>query len=266
MISVVMSVFNAEKYLPEAIESILNQTYTDFEFIIINDCSNDGSLHIIEEYSLKDKRIILINNSANLGLTKNLNKAISIAKNKFIARMDADDVSLPDRFEKQLNFFKSNPSIDVLGTYCTDIDELGNVIAERRVPNTNKDITRMIHIINPICHPTVMFRKEKLKKISFYNEQYKVVQDYDLWLRCSANNIAMHNLPEYLLKYRINDGYYGRKSWKYRMTDLKIRYSGYKRLRLPLHKRVYLIVPIILGILPSSFYKILKKWDFRKSA
>lgn len=264
MISVIMSVYNAEKYLRESIESILHQTYSDFEFIIINDCSNDGSQSIIEEYTQKDNRIVLINNSANLGLTINLNKAITVAKNEFIARMDADDVSLPDRFKRQLDFFKSNPDIDVLGTYCTDIDELGNVIGERKVPKTNKDITQMIHIINPICHPTVMFRKEKLKKIGFYNEKYKVVQDYDLWLRCSANDIMMHNLSEYLLKYRINDGYYGRKSWKYRMTDFKIRYSGYKRLKLPLHKRVYLIVPIILGILPSNFYKILKKWDFRK--
>lgn len=104
MISVVMSVYNAEKYLPEAIESILHQTYSNFEFIIINDCSNDRSLSIIKEYSLKDNRIVLINNSANLGLTKNLNKAISVAKYEFIARMDADDVSLPDRFERQMNF------------------------------------------------------------------------------------------------------------------------------------------------------------------
>ncbi|WP_036150943.1 glycosyltransferase [Maribacter forsetii] len=265
MISVIMSVYNAEKYLSESIESILQQTYRHFEFIIINDCSSDSSLEIINKYGLIDNRIVIINNSTNLGLTINLNKAINLAKYEFIARMDADDISLKDRFEKQIIFLENNPDIDVLGSFCKDIDEEGNIISDRTVPIANSEINKLIHIINPICHPTVVFRKNKLQELGFYNEEYKVVQDYDLWLRCAAKNIKMYNLPEFLLKYRVNDSYHSRKSWKYRMTDLKIRYYGYKNLHLPFYKRIYLIVPVILGILPSRLYKLLKERDFRKS-
>ena len=128
MISVVMSVYNAEKYLKEAIDSILNQTYQDFEFIIVNDCSDDRSLAILKNYEKSYKSIRLINNSENLGLTKNLNRALAISKGKYIARMDADDISELNRFERQIDFFNKHKEVDILGTFSHDVDEHGGII------------------------------------------------------------------------------------------------------------------------------------------
>lgn len=263
MISVIMSVYNAEKYLAESIESILNQTYLNFEFIIINDKSSDKSLDIIKKYQSIDDRLVLINNDENLGLTKNLNKAIKVSKGDFIARMDADDISESNRFEKQIIFLNKNPEIGVLGTCAIDIDETGNLLGERDVPLSHKEILNKIHKVNPICHPSVMFRKELVQDINWYNENYKVVQDYDLWFRCAANNITLQNLKERLLRYRVNDNYHSRKSLKYRITDFKIRKNGYRIMNLPIQKRIYSLVPFLLGVVPSFLYRILKKYDPR---
>ena len=263
MISVVMSVYNAEKYLRFSIESILNQTYTDFEFIIINDCSEDDSLKIINEYSKNDSRIITVNNDTNLGLTRNLNKGLTIARGEYIARMDADDISILDRFEKQMCYFQKNEHIDILGGFCVDIDESGKVIRKRKAPLSHKEIISSIYKVNPIYHPTVIFKKQKIANIGFYNEEYKVVQDYDLWFRSIANNLIIQNLPDILLKYRINDNYYARKSFNYRLIDFKIRYRGYKSIGVSWYKWGYLFVPLILGVTPNFLYKLLKKLDPR---
>ncbi len=128
-VSVIMSVYNGDKYLREAIESILNQTFTDFEFIIVNDGSTDNSLEIIESYD--DERIKTINNKKNIGLTKSLNKALKFAKGKYIARQDADDVSLPNRFEKQVEYLDSHPEVALVGTSVYLIDENGKIIGKR---------------------------------------------------------------------------------------------------------------------------------------
>lgn len=263
MISVIMAVYNAEKYLNECIESILNQTYKDFEFIIIDDCSTDRSFSIIQEYAKKNKKIKVINNKENLGLTKNLNKALLLSKGKYIARMDADDISESTRFERQIKFLEENQDIDIVGSFCTDIDEEGNKIGERKNPITHEDILKVLPKVNPVAHPTVMMRKKSLNKIDNYKEKFKKCQDYDLWFRAAANGLKMHNIPEYLFKYRINDSYTSRKSFEYRKIDFKIRFEGYRRLKLPLKKYIYLAIPIILGIIPNRLYKELKKLDPR---
>ncbi|HXK49687.1 MAG TPA: glycosyltransferase family 2 protein, partial [Clostridiales bacterium] len=113
-ISVIMSVYNSEQYLQESIDSILDQTFNDFEFIITDDCSTDGSFEIIKSYAMLDKRIKYFRNSENIGLTKSLNLMLDIAKGKYIARMDSDDISMPDRFSKQFDFMENNPEIGVL--------------------------------------------------------------------------------------------------------------------------------------------------------
>src|SRR3989338_10709157 len=131
-ISVIMSVYNGMPYLPEAVKSILNQTYKNFEFIIIDDASTDQSTKYLR--FLKDKRIKLIKNSKNLGLAASLNKALKFAKGEYIARMDADDISLPKRFEKQVKFFKKHPSVDICGTWVNLIDDVGKIIGEKKYP------------------------------------------------------------------------------------------------------------------------------------
>ncbi len=263
MISIIMSVYNAEKYLKESLESILSQTYKNFEFIIVEDCSSDSSLNILKEYAMQDQRIILIENKRNLGLTKNLNKAIKISKRKYIARMDADDISEKNRLEEQIKFLENNHEIDILGTFSKNINELGEVIGRRKAPIKHEDILKLLPKVNPIAHPTVMFRKSSLKQIGGYNEAYRKCQDYELWFRAASFGLKMHNIPNFLMKYRMNDNYVTRKSWEYRKTDIKIRLKGYKELRLSHPKYIYLLIPIILACMPSSFYSLLKKLDPR---
>lgn len=210
-ISVVMSVYNSEKYLAEAIESILNQTFTDFEFIIINDGSTDSSLAIIESYMAKDERVVLISRE-NKGLPASLNEGIAIAKGKYIARMDADDISLPERFDSQFSYLEKNNNIDVLGTNAFQIDKNGRkkkrlFLFSKKFLLSTKDNHLKANLIFSSCfiHPTVMIRKSTLNNFqALYDPGLKVSQDYELWCRL-APIATFANLRVPLLKYRVND-------------------------------------------------------------
>ena len=263
MISVIMSVYNAEKYLKEAIESILNQTYQDFEFIIVNDCSKDSSWAILQDYEKSHKCIRLIDNTENLGLTKNLNRALAISKGKYIARMDADDISELNRFERQIAFFNNDKTVDILGTFSHDVDEHGGIIRPRKAPIAHHDIMKMLPKFSPIAHPTVMFKKSSLEKIGFYNPKYRTSQDLEMWFRAAAAGLKFHNIPEYLFKYRMDSDYVARKTFKFRWNDYKLRLEGYKHIHLPWYRYVYALIPLILGIIPESIYNLLKKIDPR---
>jgi len=200
-ISVVMSVYNGEKYLAEAIESILNQTYKNFEFIIVNDGSRDKSIDIIKEYRTKDNRIVLIDRE-NKGLPYSLNEGISIAKGKYIARMDADDISLPERFEKQIEYMNAK-SLDVCGSYIKLFGEnKKEYIIE--YPLHDEDIRFSLLFFSSLAHPTVMFKKEVFDKVK-YRVDYKVAQDYQLWCDIVHADFKIGNIPEVLLNYRVHE-------------------------------------------------------------
>jgi glycosyltransferase involved in cell wall biosynthesis len=262
-ISVVMSVYNGEKYLKESIESILNQTYENFEFLIIDDGSTDNSKEILKSYESQDRRIKLFFREENRGLTKNLNFLINNSRGKYIARMDADDVSFKDRFEKQINFFSHNLEIDILGTFAIDIDEYGNIIRTRTVPINDKEIKKMILKLSPLIHPTVMFKKNALEKISFYNEKFLTSQDLDMWYRAMAIGLKFHNIDEPLLYYRYDSNYNKKRHLKYRVNDFKVRFNGYKINKVPIIYWYNLFIPLVLGILPNKVYNLLKKFDPR---
>lgn len=193
-----MSVYNGEKYLAEAIESILNQTYKNFELIIINDGSKDNSVEIIKNYMKQDNRIVLIDRE-NKGLPYSLNEGISVAKGEYIARMDADDISLPIRLEKQIYYMQKN-ELYVCGSY---IKLFKNNIKEQTIeyPLNNEDIKFSLLFFSCLAHPTVIFKKEVFEKIK-YNVDYKVAQDYQLWCDIVNANFKIGNIPEVLLNYR----------------------------------------------------------------
>ncbi len=182
-ISVVMSVYNSEKWLKDCISSILSQTFTNFEFIIINDGSNDRSEFIIQSFAYQDKRIKLYNQQ-NLGLTKSLNKAISLSSGKYIARIDADDISLPDRLKKQYEILESNNEIGLSYTSYFEIDKVGEkikkVIAISKFEKIKYNLSKGV---NNIAHSSVMFRKSIFEMLNGYREKFKKSQDIDLWLR-----------------------------------------------------------------------------------
>ncbi|WKS95141.1 glycosyltransferase family 2 protein [Riemerella columbina] len=202
LISVVMSVYNAEKYLAKAIDSILNQTYNNFEFIIIEDCSSDGSLEIIKEYAAKDNRIKILQkkeNKGTRGFIENLNWGIQSAKGKYIARMDADDISHLQRFEKQVQYLEQNPEVFIVGAHINFIDEEGKIIGEKKAPITPEQISYTILKSIPLFHPVIMFRNEAVH----YRENIWYCEDYELYLRLMTEGKIMTNLDEKLLDYRL---------------------------------------------------------------
>ncbi|MBQ3116174.1 MAG: glycosyltransferase family 2 protein [Clostridia bacterium] len=204
MISVIMPTFNTPKeMLEQAINSILNQTYGDFEFIIINDCSTDDTAEYLRTFS--DKRIRVIENQKNLGITKSLNVGIREAKGEYIARMDSDDIAYPERFEKQLKFMQDNPSVIVCGTWIQAFGSK-NYTAKRVLPNREYLACSFVFgNIYGLSHPTAFFRADLLKQNDVeYNEELPTAQDYGMWTECvKYGEIA--NVSEVLLSYRVHD-------------------------------------------------------------
>ena len=198
-VSVVMPVYNGEKYLKEAIDSILNQTYTDFEFIIINDCSEDNTEKIILEY--KDERIVYLKNEFNMGISRTLNRGIEISKGEYIARMDADDISLPNRFEKQVAYMDEFKMVGVLGTgiiiFGEGIEEIPYSFA-----SDMQQAKADLFFNSSLAHPTVMIRKKVLLVNNLaYEEEYEGLEDFVLWWRISKF-AEVNSLEEKLLYYR----------------------------------------------------------------
>ena len=200
MVTVLMSVFNGEQYLREAIDSILNQTFTDFEFIIIDDGSTDGTLDIIRGYT--DPRIMLRIYRKNVGLYISLNSGLDISRGKYVARMDADDISMPDRLAKQVAFLESNPEIGVCGTWYK-VFGIFNIDCFS-LPTDYETIKANLFFGNSIGHPTVMMRKASLNNYGLrYNSTYLHAADYELWVECSLR-FSVVNIPEVLLHYRVS--------------------------------------------------------------
>jgi glycosyltransferase involved in cell wall biosynthesis len=201
VISVVMSVYNGKKYLRESIDSILNQSCKDFEFIIVNDGSNDGSLEIVFEYQASDRRIMIVNQS-NIGLTRSLNRGIKLAAGQYIARQDADDISVPTRLEKQLNYIKNCPELAMVGC-LSDVFTADGIVRKCRVLKlSSRGIKQYLASRNLFMHGAVMMRKSCLAKVGFYREFFRHSQDYDLWLRLSQY-FDIDILPEHLYQYRV---------------------------------------------------------------
>lgn len=191
-----MPVFNTAKYLNEAIDSILNQTFRNFEFIIIDDASTDGSNNIIKSY--KDPRIVFIENETNKGYVLGLNYAISIAKGEYIARMDSDDISLESRLQIQIQYLENNQNVDLVGSWYQILNS-DRIVT---LPETHDQIFNSFLKANAIAHPTVMFKKSFFINSSLsYNYNMMPAEDYDLWVKCIKIG-KLANIPSVLLLYR----------------------------------------------------------------
>lgn len=203
-ITVAMSVYNNAPYLAHAIESIVAQTFTDFEFLIVDDGSTDDSAGIIERFARDDSRIRLIR-QPNAGLIVSLNRIIDEARAPLIARMDGDDIALPERFARQVAFLDAHPDIGVLGTGCTCIDDNGKPTTYKFDNVTSpEDVLADLKNGPPLCHPSVVMRRDAVRAVGGYHRAYKHCEDYDLWLRLSER-VRMANLPDRLLLYRQSD-------------------------------------------------------------
>jgi len=197
-ISVILPVYNAEKYVLEAINSILNQTFKDFELIIIDDGSTDDSLKIISE--IKDSRIRIIQNKKNLGLIATLNNGLIESKGEFIARMDADDISLPNRFETQINYLNKHPEVDILGSYYEIFGDENKTV---EVPTSFEQIKIELMYHNVVCHPSVMMRKTSILNNHLeFNSNFLHSEDWVFWLDAISKGLTIENINQVLLKYR----------------------------------------------------------------
>jgi Glycosyl transferase family 2 len=203
-ISVLMSVCNGQEFLSEAMESVLQQTYRDFEFLIIDDGSTDATPEILKRYADKDERI-RIHRHDNRGRAESLNVGMELAKGKYVARIDADDVALPDRLGEQLEFLESHPEVGLLGGAFELMSRRGQILREVRFPTSDEEIRGRMLVDNPICHPTVMMKKEVAKASGGYRKALVDADDYDLWLRMLEQTQAA-NLDECVLRYRVHAG------------------------------------------------------------
>ena len=198
-ISVLMPVYNAEKYLSEAVDSVLNQTFSDFELIAVNDASTDSSLQILTSYS--DPRIHIYSNKTNVGIVKTLNRAISYARADLLARQDADDISHPDRFKKQLMTFEQDSSLVMVGSNAVIIGVNGKPRGHTDLFRSPEALFYNLHFGNCFFHSSVMFKKTALLAAGGYRDKHPHTEDYDLWVRLLDQG-KLRNLPEYLLTYR----------------------------------------------------------------
>lgn len=221
LISVILPCYNAMPYLPYSIESILNQTYSNLEIICINDGSTDNTGEVLDNYAMKDSRIQVIHNSSNLKLIATLNKVIDLARGDYIARMDADDVSMPNRIQQQISYLENNPEIDMVSSkYCL-IDSKGDIVSDSFLRNHSWKANYFASLLfTPISHAILLSRKSVFKENKYALDVNSLhVEDYELWCRLiQLKGVKIENLNEVLYKIRINEN---SVSWKFATLQLE---------------------------------------------
>lgn len=268
-ISLIMAVYNKEKYLQQAVESVFNQTFTDFEFIIVDDRAMSDvrcqMSNVQNKYKKSKIDIKIIQNKQNLGLTKSLNKAIKISRGKYITRMDADDISLPHRLQEQFEFMEKNPEIALCGAWVNLIDKNNKKIGQKKLPTNNQEIKKVILRYNPFIHPSLMIRKKVLDKVGFYDETFSYSQDYELVLRI-GEKYQLANLSKVLMDYRVNipSSISLRKIRSQQWHALRARWKALRQYHYPQWQIIYLIKPAISFLIPQWLKIIIYKRFFWK--
>ncbi|MDE6461807.1 MAG: glycosyltransferase [Muribaculaceae bacterium] len=259
-ISVIMGIYNCGSTLAEALDSLLAQTCQDFKVIMCDDGSSDNTLHIALQYVSRDPdKFILIQNERNMGLNYTLNHCLKYADTEYVARMDGDDISLPTRFEQELNFLDCHPEIAIVSTPMIYFDENGDFRrggGGDRYPDKNDFVTG-----TPFCHAPCMVRREAYEAVGGYSVDPKLlrVEDYHLWFKMYAKGYRGYILAEPLYRMRDDRNAIGRRTWRNRINEFHVRRIGYSMLSLPLHKRIWMLRPIIVGLLPRPIYNYLHR-------
>ena len=225
-VTVLMTVYNGEGYLRECVDSVLGQTFKDFEFLIIDDQSGDGSRNIIKSY--RDSRIRLIENDENLSQVKSLNIGLAHAQGACIARMDQDDVMVKHRLNRQVDFLDKNPDISLVGTWGEIIDENGKIFTKARLPIRNEEIIGNVLFCGYfLMHPSVMFRKDAVMEAGKYNEEITFSEDYNLWTRLLLKKHKLANIPECLIRFRYHEKSSSRKFPEIQVDNVRISMANF---------------------------------------
>jgi glycosyltransferase EpsE len=261
-LSIIIGAFNSYETIACTIDSIKAQTYKDWECVICDDGSKDDTWDILKDITKDDNRFILIRNEKNLGLGATLNRCIEHAKGEYLARQDADDVSLPERLTKQVVFLDSNPRISVAGTYAELFDKKGKIWGVLKPPLA-PELTDWIKG-SCVIHPSTLMRRRDIVEAGLYNPEAIRLEDYDLWLRMAKKGYRIVTMPEILYRYHLGLSDYKRKKLKHRWNETKLIYHAFKDTDISLPCYVYLLKPIFNGIIPSVLLHMYHRYRFRR--
>lgn len=255
-ISIIMGIYNCAETLPEAINSILNQTYKEWELILCDDGSIDNTYQIALDYKNRySEKIHLIRNKQNIGLAKSLNRCLEIATGDYVARMDGDDLSLPNRFQVQVDFLKQRVEFDLVGSSMISFDEIG-VKGVRKVKTV--PVKKDLIFNNPFCHATIMARKSVYDTLDGYSEKPYITrcEDVELWYRFFERGFRGYNLEEplYMVRERLSD--FKRRRLQYTFDTMRVCFDGYKRLKFPLGYYVFILKPLLSDLVPRNIMKL----------
>ena len=255
-----MGIYNipSKDILKKSIDSILNQTYKNIEFIIVDDGSTNDTFAWAEDLTKNDARVVLKRNEKNLGLTKTLNIALNFVTGNFIARMDGDDYCSLDRIEKQLSFLLTNDEFTLVASNMNLFDENG-IWGERK---NNEIISEKDFLFtSPIPHPTILTHKWCYDKVNGYKEKWYTDrnEDYDIFMRMFSENIKMFVMQEKLYDYREDKTCYSKRKYKYRICEFVVRMKGFYHLHLYPKAILYVIKPLIVGLIPQKLLRKLRR-------
>ncbi len=257
-VSIIMGVFNGEKRIQKSINSIITQSFKDWEFIICDDCSTDNTYEKLLSISKQDSRVKIIRNKKNMSLAFTLNECLKEAQGEYIARQDDDDLSEENRLEKQVLFLDSHPEIDLVSTWAKVINnnqETWSYICHSAKPTIN-DLIRGSCLV----HPAVMIRKKTMCALNGYNASKKAlrVEDYELWFRFFEKGFKCANIPEFLIRYRVDISDLKKRKFKHRITEANIKIQGFRKNGVPKIKWFWALKPIVVGLIPNKLIHLLK--------
>ena len=262
-VSIIMGIYNCENTLAEAIDSIINQTYKNWELIMYDDGSVDNTYQIALDYANRYDNVFVYQNQKNLGLNKTLNNCLKYARGKYIARMDGDDISLPTRLEKEIQFLNSHLQYSIVSTPMIYFDENGDFAkGSMKSKPTINDVMKG----TPFCHAPCMVKKEAFDKVGGYSEDKRTlrVEDYDLWVRMLSLGYKGYNLEEPLYKMRDDRNAYNRRKFKYRLNESYVKLKAFRLLKSSPYTLIYVLRPIIVGLLPMNIYNKLHNYNVNR--
>jgi glycosyltransferase EpsE len=264
-ISIILSTYNDGPELLPAIESILNQTFSNFELIICDDASTNGTFPLEEALANKDKRIVLLRNKENIGFCKSLNRCIDRSTGEYIARMDSDDISMPTRLEAQLAFLQNHPSVSVCGTNFLLFDEQGIWGAELLPEKINKEAAFRGNVL---CHPSVLMKKQALVsvgKYTIFTQKTRIAEDYNLWCKFADSGFQMTNLPDFLFLYYCGEKSLKKRKIKYQIHIIQNKSYWRKRFHLSLFKNfIFEFRSLVSSFLPNFLYKKIRNHHYEQ--
>ena len=257
-ISVIMGIYNCEKTLEQAVAAIQAQTYDNWELILCDDASADGTFVLAEQLAREDRRIVLLKNEKNLGLGRTLNRCLERADGEFVARMDGDDDCSPERFARQTAFLREHPEFDIVSSAMTFFDESGTW-GRKNVPEYPS--AAAVATGSPICHAPVMLRRTCLEAVGGYSDEDATlrVEDVDLWIRLYAAGYRCYNIREPLYYMRNDQNAYARRRYRYRVNSTRVRLRGCRKLGLGPKCYLKALEPMVIGLIPGPVRRAIRK-------